>query len=229
MRRLSRIARLVGTAAAAIAVPALFMSPLGDPVRERVSSRAAVLLEDGFDQPLEGWFGARDWSHAWSRDPSGFVRVGQLALFRPSLQLSDYRFEFTAQIEHESLGWVYRASGLSNYYAARLIVVKPGPRPLLALERYAVVGGEVSQRIQMPLRERIDVRKPLHIAVEVEGDGFRTWIEDIAVDFWRDQILHSGGVGFFGSPADRPQIFGMQVRHNDDMLGRFCSLLAKGA
>ncbi len=47
----------------------------------------------------------------------GFIHPGQLALYRPSVPLSDYRFEFMAQIENKSVDWVVRAKDADNYYA----------------------------------------------------------------------------------------------------------------
>lgn len=187
MARISAVpAWLIFAVVALLAALALMASPLGEPFREALNSRAALVLHDDFRGPLEGWFGSRDWAHSWSRDPAGYMRVGQLALYRPSLALQDYQLEFFGQAEKKNLSWVFRASDLRNYYVARLVVVHPGPPAQLALERAAVVAGVESQKVQVPIRELVDLSRPQHIVVDVVGNSFRTSLGVVVVDFWRD-------------------------------------------
>ena len=107
----------------------------GGSLKESIQNRAAVHMEHDFSTSLDGWYGGPDWAKSWSRDAAGFVRAGQLALYRPSQQLSNYRFEFLGQISGRDIGWVFRAADLQNYYATQLTIVKPGPLPEMALVR----------------------------------------------------------------------------------------------
>src|ERR1035438_3102821 len=63
-------------------------------VRHAIQQRAAVELTDTFRR-MEVWgASAKALPAGWSRHPDGYVRTGQLALYRPSQSFSDYRFEF---------------------------------------------------------------------------------------------------------------------------------------
>ncbi|HWR53514.1 MAG TPA: hypothetical protein VN428_20570 [Bryobacteraceae bacterium] len=199
----------------------LTMTPAGDSAFRLLQSRAAIVVHADFAQPTEGWFGARDWSRAWTRERKA-MRIGQLALYRPSLGLEDYDFEFVGQLDR-SLAWVFRASDLRSYYMTRLIAEAQSGE--LVLERSAVVAGEESHRVQVPVRDRFDVSRPVRISVEVRGSDFRTSIDGHVVDFFHDDLLSVGGVGFTGEPDDRPRLYWMRVRHHDDLIGKFCAWL----
>lgn len=203
----------------------LTATPAGEEAFRIVQGRAAIIVDADFSQPVEGWFGARDWNRSWKRERNA-MRVGQLALYRPSVGLADYDFEFLGQLDR-SMAWVFRASNLGSYYMARLIAGEQSGE--LVLERSAVVAGEESHRVQVPVRERFDVRRPVRITVEVRGSDFRTSIDGRVVDFFHDDLLPSGGVGFAGQPDDRPRIYWMRVRHQDDLLGKFCAWLTPAA
>ena len=84
------------------------------------------------------------WPKSWSYSADGFIHPGQLALYRPSVPLSDYRFEFMAQIESKSVDWVVRAKDADNYYALKFTVLQPGPRPLVAMTRSRTSPREVN-------------------------------------------------------------------------------------
>ena len=79
-------------------------------VRNAVAKRATVEFSDTFRGGMSAW-GERPsaWAPGWSRNPDGYVRPGQLALFRPSLAYSNYHLDFFTQIESKSVGWVVRA------------------------------------------------------------------------------------------------------------------------
>ncbi len=219
---------LLVTVVAFVAGGFVITTPAMNPLQEMVEQRAAVAIQADFAQPSDGWFGARDWARAWSYE-RGSVRVGQLALYRPSLHLADYELEFLGEIHGRSLGWVFRAADLRNYYVARLIAARPpdASAPLI-LERSVVISNDEAHRVQIPVRERFDVRKPVRIAVRVSGSDFTISIDGKVVDFFHDDLLPSGGVGFMGEPGDRPRIYWMRVRHHDDLLGRVCAWLSPG-
>jgi hypothetical protein len=219
---------LVATIAVLMAVMGLLISPLGESLLDMIQQRAAVSMDADFRSAPEGWVGGRDRTRPWTREQNS-IRVAHLMLHRPSMRLTDYRFEFVGQIHGRGLGWVVRASDLRNYYVSRLIAARPGAAEPLILERSVVVSGEEAHRVQVPVRERFDVRKPMRIEVEVSGSDFRTSIDGRVVDFFHDDLLTSGGVGFTGEPEDRPRIFWMRVRHHDDLLGKVSAWLSPGA
>ena len=199
-------------------------------VRSAISRRAAVELTDTFQAGMESWNAApKSWAPGWSRHPDGYVRTGQLALYRPSAVYSNYRLEFFGQIESKSMGWVVRARDLQNYYAMKFTVVDPGLRPIIAIVHYPVVGGKKGNRVEVPLSVMVHNDTPYHVAVEVKGNRVITSIEGQEVDRWIDDTLASGGVGFFSEPGERARLYWMKLAANDDFLGRICAYLSGGS
>jgi hypothetical protein len=43
------------------------------------------------------------------------------------------------------------------------------------------------------------------------------------VDFWHDERLKVGGVGFFAENGDRARIYWMKLSQKDDFVGRVCA------
>ncbi|HJT88800.1 MAG TPA: hypothetical protein VJ732_13115, partial [Bryobacteraceae bacterium] len=199
-------------------------------VKTAAAKRAAVELNDGFQQGMQAWSGAgKGWAPGWSRNPDGYVRLGQLALFRPSLNYSDYRMEFLGQIESKGMGWVVRAHDSQNYYAMKFNVVQPGLRPILSMVHYPVVAGKKGHKIETPLSVMIHNDTPYHVLVEVHGNRFTTSIEGQEVDSWTDEALAAGGVGFFSDAGEHARLYWMKLYKNDDWLGRICAYLAGGS
>ncbi len=232
-KALPRLARLAIVALVATLTLGLVVWNTGfaDSMRESLRTRAAIELDEDFASGLARWGGA---ARAWSRDPTGFVRTGPLALFRPSLRMQDYRLEFLGQLERQgvkgqSLAWVYRAKDPQNYYVMKLTVVEPGPLPRMALVRYGVIAGREEQRVQVPLLVRLRNDTPYRIQLNVKGTDFTTFIEGQIVDFWSDNRLEAGGVGFFSESSDKndwARLFWVKVSHQDDLLGKLCAYLA---
>lgn len=191
-----------------------------------VRERAAIELSDTFRPGFALWEGERDWARRWSYDKDGFIRAGELALYRPSLALSDYRMEFLTQVERRSVGFVVRARDLRNYYAMKLTVVKPGLQPELALVRYSVINGIRGPSVRIPVRTIIDGRMPYPVRVEVNGNQFSALVRDELIDVWSDDELPRGGVGLFAETGERARIYWMRLSSHTDSLGRLCALLA---
>jgi len=108
---------------------------------------------------------------SWSYDATGFVQPGPLAVFKPSLDMTDYRFEFLGEIDQKGMGCAFRAKDLNNYYALKLIVVKPGPLPMVRMVRYAVINGKEGPHIEKPFP--LTVRKDMLYRVMLECSGPR--------------------------------------------------------
>jgi hypothetical protein len=196
----------------------------GDLIRLTIQRRAVYEVSDNFHAGLASWEG-KGFSKTWAYDKEGFVRPGHLALYKPSHDMSDYKVEFLAQIERKSVGWVFRAEDEQNYYAMKLAVTEPGPRPLVALVRYAVVDGKRESHGETPLQVMMHNNRPYRVSVDVKGNRFLTSIEGQVVDSWSDDRLKSGGVGLFAEGSEKARVYWLKVTKNSDFLGKLCSIL----
>src|SRR5262249_21229501 len=111
-------------------------------VKQTVFDRAAIALDEDFRVGLDEWVSRGDATAEWSFDATGFVKPGPLALYRPSVGLTDYQVQFLGMIDKKALSWVVRAADFDNYYVLKLMVLKPGPLPTISVTRYAVVNGK---------------------------------------------------------------------------------------
>jgi hypothetical protein len=195
-------------------------------IRTAISKRAAMIHDDNFRAGMNLWEGRKNWAQSWSYSADGFIRTGQLALYRPTLKMDNYRLEFFGQIESKSLGWVFRAKDEQNYYAMKLSVTEPGPRPLVSVVRYPVLNGQKGKRVQIPLPIMMHNNTPYHVALDVKGNRFRAFVEDQEVDSWNDDKLRAGGVGFFSETGEHARLYWVKVSHNTDWLGRLCGMLS---
>lgn len=197
-----------------------------DALKTRIAGRAAVNLAEDFRSGLDDWWGKEKLTSSWSYDPAGFVRPGPLALFRPTIPLSDYRLSYVTQIERGGLGAVVRASSLDNYHAFRLVVEKPGPLPVMRIVRYTVVNGAVRDRVEKPLPLTVTDGTLFHVTIEARGPEFTATVQNQLVDYWQDSRLPGGGVGFFCNRGERARLSWLDVSHQNDSFGRLCALLA---
>ncbi len=198
-------------------------------IRRAIQSRAAAELSDTF-RGMEAWGAAAAALPAgWSRHSDGYMRTGELALYHPSLNFTDYRLEFFGEIENKGMGWVVRASDPQNYYGMKFKVMEPGLRPTLAMVHYPVVGGKQGERVETPLGVMIHNRTPYHVAVDVKGNRVTTSIEGEEVDSWTDDRLKAGGVGFFSDAGESAHLYWMKITKNQDWLGRVCAYLSGNA
>ncbi len=195
-------------------------------LNQTISNRAAVAYADDFRAGLDAWQGRSNLTASWSYDQAGFVRPGPLALFKPTLDLADYRFEFLGEIDQKAIGWVFRAEDLKNYYAMKLVVVKPGPLPLVDMVRYAVIDGKEGPQVRKPLPITVRADMLYRLMVDVRGADFTVMAQGQVVDFWTDHRLQHGGVGFFSGRGERARLRWVEVSHQYDALGRVCAYLA---
>ena len=196
-------------------------------LRRTIANRATYQAGDNFHNGMQAW-GAAAGSYAagWQKAGDGSVSLGPLALFQPSLKLSDYRFEFFGQVEKNGMGWAVRAKDTDNYYAVKVKVLEAGLRPIIAVIHYAVVDGKESHRVETPLNVMVHNNQPFQVAVNVKGNRFSAAIEGEEVDSWSDDRLSSGGVGFFADAGEKARLYWMKVTRNDDWLGHVCGMLA---
>lgn len=195
-------------------------------VNQTISDRAAVAFADDFRSGLDAWESRSNLTRSWSYDATGFVRPGPLAIFKPTLDLTDYRFEFLGEIDQKAIGWAFRAQDLNNYYAMKLVVVKPGPLPLVHIVRYAVINGKEGPHVDKPLPLTVRTDMLYRIEVNARGSDFTILAQGQVVDFWSDDRLTHGGVGFFSNRGERARLRWVEVSHQYDALGRLCAYLA---
>ncbi len=195
-------------------------------VRRSVAERAAVALNEDFRAGLDDWQTPGDLSTAWSFDHSGFVKPGVLALYRPSLGLTDYETQFLGMIDKKALSFVARAKDFKNYYVVKLVVTRPGPMPTLGITRYAVIDGKPQDRVDTIAEISVQKDTLYRATLNVHGDTFLLALQGKIVDSWSDARLTRGGIGFFSARGEESRLRWVQVTHQYDMLGRLCAYLA---
>jgi hypothetical protein len=195
-------------------------------LNKNIVSRAAVAYTDDFRSGLDGWESRSNLTTRWSYDATGFVQPGPLAVFRPTVDLTDYRLEFLGEIDKKGMGCAFRATNLDNYYAVKFIVVRPGPLPEVHVVRYAVIGGKEGPHVEKPLPFVTRADMLYRIRVDVQGSDFAIRAQDQIVDFWSDDRIPRGGVGLFCAHGEKARVRWLEVSHQYDTLGRLCAYLA---
>ncbi len=195
-------------------------------LRQRVSKRAQVDLFDDFREGLDAWETGENHAGAWSYDQNGFVDVGALSLFAPSMHLTNYDLDTLVQIEAKGLGLAFRAASLQNYQVANLIVEGSGPMPSLAVERYTVVSGRASHSTVTRYPEHFQSDTLYRVHLEVRGDSFTLFIQGNLIDSWSAPSSSAGGVGLFCLAGEHARVAWVRVSHDTDSLGRLCSWLS---
>ena len=195
-------------------------------VKQTVAERAAVALDEDFRSGLDDWTSRGDMTTTWSFDENGFVKPGLLAVYQPSMGLTDYQMQFLGIIDQKALSWVVRAVDYDNYYVVKLVVLKPGPMPTIGITRYAVINGKAEDRADtiVPINARADML--YRVQMDLNGDRFVLSVQGQLVDSWSDARLKRGGIGFFSARGEESRLRWVQVTHQYDMLGRLCAYLA---
>jgi hypothetical protein len=194
-------------------------------VRQNMVDRAAIALDEDFRTGLDDWT-SRGGTTEWEFDATGFVKPGPLALYRPSVDLTDYQLQFLGMIDKKALSWVVRAADFDDYYVVKLVILKPGPVPTVGLTRYAVIHGVAQDRADTTAY--INAREDMlyRVRMDIHGDVFTLTVQGQVVDSWTEPRLRKGGVGFFTARGEASRLRWVQVTHQYDMLGRLCAYLA---
>ena len=195
-------------------------------LRKTIADRAAVGLDENFRQGLDNWMSHSGSTAEWSFDQAGFVQPGRVALYQPSLGLTDYEFQFLGAIDKGALSWVTRAVDFQNYYVVKLVVVKPGPVPEMGITRYAVVDGKPMDRIDTAVTFSARTDSLYRVSHVMDGDHHSLVIQGQMIDSWNEPRLKRGGVGFFTNQGEKSRIGWVQITHQYDMLGRLFAYLA---
>jgi hypothetical protein len=195
-------------------------------LRKSMADRAAVGLDENFRQGLDNWMSHSGSTAEWSFDQAGFVQPGRVALYQPSLGLSDYEFQFLGAIDKGALSWVARASDFQNYYVVKLVTVKGGPVPEMGITRYAVINGQPVDRVDTPVTFQARTDSLYRVSMVMEGDHYSLVIQGQMIDSWKEPRLKRGGIGFFTNRGEQSRIGWVQITHQYDMLGRLFAYLA---
>ncbi len=197
-----------------------------DRMHQAVVARAAVAFREDFRSGWDDWMNRSGARPSWTSDAAGFAHPASLALYRPSLALSDYQLQFVGTIDKKALSWVVRAADFNNYYAIQLAVLKPGAVPTIGVTRYAVINGKMQNQVTTPLLMSARSDTVYRVSLDVNGDQYQLSVQDQRVDSWTESKLQKGGIGFFSEADAASRIAGLQVKGQDDLLGNLCAFLA---
>ncbi|MBS1825735.1 MAG: hypothetical protein JST93_10475 [Acidobacteria bacterium] len=152
--------------------------------------------------------GEAGWSTDYTTEASG-KRVRQMAFYRPSMQITDYRIEFQAEIEYKAAGWAVRAANPKTYWALKLF--QDGVR--VKLRRFSVTDGKDGAPTDLALPFPTNAGMIFKVRTDVVGKKFVVTVNDQKVDEWTDTQIATGGFGVANEGAERGQIRSIQLWH----------------
>lgn len=200
-------------------------------IGEMVRDSAPVTLHHDFRSGVSDWTTSAlraaanttkvDDPHDW-KIPSAptLVAPGSLRIWTRTTTLENYQMEFQGQIEKRSMSWAFRATNAANYYAAKIIITKPGPLPNAGLVHYAMLNGREFDRVQLPLPLTLERGENYRVRVSVQDDRFVTYLNGQAISSWTDARLKRGGVGFFADDDDEQRVSWVNLSERDSFMGR---------
>jgi hypothetical protein len=118
------------------------------------------------------------------------------------------------------LSWAFRASNAANYYAAKIVITKPGPQPNAGLVHYAMLGGHEFDRVQLPLPLTLERGENYRVRVAVQDERFVTYLNGQIISTWTDARLKRGGIGFFADNDDEQRVSWVNLSERDSFMGR---------
>ncbi len=160
----------------------------------------ASLIEDDFSNGADLWAGD---TTEWNLDAAG-VRPAGLALFKPSLGMGDYEFEFLARIESKALTCVLRALNPSNYHKISIRRSTSGEHEL---RRSVVVGGVEEGVAVVPITGLPAKQSAFTVKARARRNDFSVLVEGQTVARWTDGRLLAGGAGFTAGRGERARIY----------------------
>ncbi len=134
------------------------------------------------------------------------AQPARLRLWTPTLAARDYSLEFRGTVVRKALGWAFRAQDARNYYATKIVILRPGEISGAHIVHYGVQAGRQFARAQMPIPMALHSNRPYRIQVDVDEASFSTRIDGVVVDRWTDHRIPSGGVGFFSDGGEFARI-----------------------
>ena len=160
----------------------------------------ASLIEDDFSNGADLWAGD---TAEWNLDAAG-VRPAGLALFKPSLGMGDYEFEFLARIESKAVTCVLRALNASNYHKITIRRSTSGEHEL----RRSVMIGSVEEGVAIvPITGLPAKQSAFTVKARARRNDFSILVEGQTVARWTDGRLLVGGAGFTAGRGERARIY----------------------
>ena len=169
---------------------------------------ASKPIEEHFNEGLGQWSGD---TLEWRLDAAG-ARPAGLALLRPTLELSDYEFEFFTRIESQAVTFVFRASNVSNYLKVTIAMVESGR---YELRRCAVIGGIEEAAVASPLPGVIRPGSAFTVKTRASQNDFTIWLDGELAAKWKDGRLPTGGIGFMAPRNDRARVYWVRLSQAD--------------
>lgn len=177
-------------------------NPLGQKLRSYLTETSRINLKHDFSMGASEWVGN---ASAKAMAAGGALQTGGLRLWKPTLQLSDYQFDFQTSIQKKAVGWAYRAGDERNYYGTKLALVgKAGGRS--EIERFVVQRGNELERVRLPIPVSIRPDTLYRVKMRIKGDSFVTLVDNQVIDSWRDRRFRYGGVGFFSDKGEQASV-----------------------
>ncbi len=133
--------------------------------------------------------------------------------YRPSVQLSDYRAEFDAEIEYQAVSWVARAANLKSYYLFKLVMENASQAKLI---RVPVVDGKAGAAVEKIAPIRAQLGMVFKVRMEAVGDKFKVTLNEKVVDEWKDSQLMKGGFGIANEGTERGSVRAVRMWHLRD-------------
>lgn len=137
----------------------------------------------------------RDWTRR-ATFQAGSRQARQIILYGPSREESDYRFQFAWTPDSRGVGWILRARDNGNYSAGKLRLLPSKDSFALIAERFSVAAGSEgphSQKVFTLPRSA----SPVVVRLDAAGPAFTLSVQGSPVDYWNDQRLPSGSLGFY--------------------------------
>ena len=201
--------RLPGTARLAVVAGALALTIGGIVLTSRSSGSSKNASSPVSTDPvyIEGNAIATGagWMQDWFADRPSAKLARHVDVLRGSMALRDFRLLFEGQIEQGALGWVFRANEKS-FYVEKIQIVSPGLNPTVALVRFPVINGKEQERKQISLPMQVHLDTTYKVRMDVTGNRFTTWVQDLKVDQWTDSQIEAGGVGLYYENGDSAKL-----------------------
>ena len=143
----------------------------------------------------------------------------RLLIYRGAQRTSDFRAEFDWRPDSKPAGFLFRCTDRANYQALRIGIAGWDP-PRLYEEHFAVLGGKESVRTRklVPWTPRSG---PIHFALDGASFAFTLYVEGGRFDYWTDDRLLSGDIGFFTTRQQQPSIEAIRFSFSDHALPEY--------
>jgi hypothetical protein len=127
-----------------------------------------------------------------------------MSVYEPSRDESDYRIEFEWVPDERGVGWVVRTSDAGDYYAARVSLLQPRSSVVVA-EHFTVRGGLESAHSRRVVQVGNHAGL-VRVRMDAIGPAFTLSLQGSPADYWTDERLNSGALGFYDERGLRPVI-----------------------